>query len=353
MPLHRSASPASQARPFTPPSVESISVGYVFVTRRVPGRAVDLLREAGHDVTVWPEDLPPSPTVLRDNLLEADAALTLVTDPVGPDLLAAAPGLRVVANMAVGYDNLDAEAAAAAGVWATNTPGVLHETTADLAFALLLAAARNLVLSDRDTRDGGWITWSPTAFLGHDPYGSTLGIVGLGEIGRAGARRAAGFGMTVLAATRTPRPEVERELGVERVPLPELLSRSDFVSLHVPYGPETEGLMGATEFAAMKETAILVNTARGGVVDQDALVRALRAGAIGGAALDVTVPEPLPLDDPLYGFPNVTITPHIGSASHATRARMAEMAARNIIAVLAGEEPPNPVNRPPAPRPPA
>ena len=329
------------------------AVAYVFVTRRVPGRAVELLQEAGHDVSVWPEDLPPSPTILRDNLLEADAALTLVTDPVGPDLLADATRLRVVANMAVGYDNLDAEAAAAAGVWATNTPGVLHETTADLAFALLLAAARNLVLSDRDTRDGGWVTWSPTAFLGHDPFGATLGIVGLGEIGRAVARRAAGFGMTVLAATRTPRPEVERELGVERVSLPELLSRSDFVSLHVPYGPETEGLMGAAEFAAMKETAILVNTSRGGVVDQDALVEALRVGAIGGAALDVTVPEPLPLDHPLYGFPNVTITPHIGSASHATRARMAEMAARNIIAVLSGEEPPNPVNRPPAPRPPA
>ena len=304
-------------------------------------------------MNVWPDDLPPSPTALRDNLLEADGALTLVTDPVGPDLLGDASRLRVVANMAVGYDNLDAEAAAAAGVWATNTPGVLHETTADLAFALLLAAARNLVLSDRDTRDGGWVTWSPTAFLGHDPFGATLGIVGLGEIGRAVARRAAGFGMTVLAATRTPRPEVERELGVERVSLPELLSRSDFVSLHVPYGPETEGLMGAAEFAAMKRTAILVNTSRGGVVDQDALVEALRAGAIGGAALDVTVPEPLPLDHPLYGFPNVTITPHIGSASHATRARMAEMAARNIIAVLAGEEPPNPVNRPPAPRPPA
>ncbi len=304
-------------------------------------------------MNVWPDDLPPPAAALRENLLEADAALTLVTDPVGPDLLGDAPRLRVVANMAVGYDNVDAEAAAAAGVWATNTPGVLHETTADLAFALLLAAARNLVLSDRDTRDGGWVTWSPTAFLGHDPFGATLGIVGLGEIGRAVARRAAGFGMTVLAATRTPRPEVERELGVERVSLPELLSRSDFVSLHVPYGPETEGLMGAAEFAAMKETAILVNTSRGGVVDQDALVEALRVGAIGGAALDVTVPEPLPLDHPLYGFPNVTITPHIGSASHATRARMAEMAARNIIAVLAGEEPPNPVNRPPAPRPPA
>ncbi len=325
-------------------------MSYVFVTRRVPGRAVELLREAGHGVDVWDGEMPPGSDILRERLLEADAALTLVTDPVGPDLLAAAPRLRVVANMAVGYDNIDADAAAAAGVWATNTPGVLHETTADLAFALLLAAARNVVLGDRDTRDGGWRTWSPTAFLGHDPFGATLGIVGLGEIGRAVARRARGFGMTVLAATRTPRPGVERELGVEGVSLTELLERSDFVTLHVPYGPETEHLMGPAEFAAMKETAILVNTARGGVVDQDALVEALRTGAIGGAALDVTVPEPLPLDHPLYEFPNVVITPHIGSGSHATRARMAEMAAENIIAVLAGEEPPNPVNRPPNPR---
>ena len=297
--------------------------------------------------------MPPAPETLREHLLAADAALTMVTDPVGADLLAAATGLRVVSNMAVGYDNVDAEAAAAAGVWVTNTPGVLHETTADLAFALLLAAARNVVLSDRDTREGGWRTWSPTAFLGPDPSGATLGILGLGEIGSAVARRARGFGMTVLAATRTPRPEVERELGVERVPLPELLARSDFVSIHVPYGPETERLLGAAEFDVMKETAILVNTARGGVIDQDALVEALHAGAIGGAALDVTVPEPLPLDHPLFGFPNVVITPHIGSAGHATRARMAEMAASNIIAVLAGEEPQNPVNRPPTPRSPA
>ena len=326
-------------------------MGHVFVTRRVPGRAIEMLEEVGHDVTVWPGDFPPDPDSLREGVRGADAALTLVTDPVGADLLGAAPNLRVVANMAVGYDNVDAETAAAAGVWATNTPGVLHETTADLAFALLLAAARNVVLGDRDTRAGGWQTWSPTGFLGPDPYGATLGIAGLGEIGRAVARRARGFGMNVLAATRTPRPEVERELGVERVPFPDLLERSDFVTLHVPYGPETEGLMGAPEFAAMKETAILVNTSRGGVVDQDALVEALRAGAIGGAALDVTVPEPLPVDHPLFEFPNVVITPHIGSASHATRARMAEMAARNIIAVLAGEEPPNPVNRPPNPRP--
>lgn len=325
-------------------------MGRVFVTRRVPGRAVELLREAGHAVDVWPDETPPDADALRERLRAADAALTMVTDPIDTPLLAAAPRLRVVANMAVGHDNIDAGAAARAGVWATNTPGVLHETTADLAFALLLAAARRVAESDRDARAGGWRTWSPTAWLGTDPFGATLGIVGLGEIGRAVARRARGFGMTVLAATRTPRPDLERELGVERAALPDLLARADFVSLHVPLGPDTERLMGAAAFAAMKDDAILVNTARGGVVDQEALVDALRAGAIGGAALDVTVPEPLPPDHALFGFPNVIVTPHIGSASRATRARMAEMAARNVAAALAGEMPPNPVNRPPAPR---
>ena len=330
-----------------------VAMGHVFVSRAVPGRAVALLEEAGHEVTVWPGELPPEPPTLRQQVLNADGALTMVTDPIDADLLEAAGRLRVVANMAVGYDNIDEEAAATAGVWATNTPGVLQDTTADLTFALLLAAARNVVLSDRDTRAGGWRTWSPTAFLGHDPSGATLGVVGLGEIGQAVARRARGFGMTILAATRTARPELEAELGAERVSLDELLGRSDFVSLHVPLGPETQALLGAQEFAAMKPTAILVNTARGGVVDQDALVEALSAGTIGGAALDVTVPEPLPVDHPLLSFENVIVTPHIGSASHATRARMAEMATENIIAVLAGREPKNPVNRPPNPRGPA
>ena len=325
-------------------------MGRVFVTRRVPGRAVELLREAGHAVDVWPDETPPDADALSERLRAADAALTMVTDPIDAPLLASAPRLRVVANMAVGHDNIDVGAAARAGVWATNTPGVLHETTADLAFALLLAAARRVAESDRDARAGGWRTWSPTAWLGTDPFGATLGIVGLGEIGRAVARRARGFGMTVLAATRTPRPDLERELGVERAALPDLLARADFVSLHVPLGPDTERLMGAAAFAAMKDDAILVNTARGGVVDQEALVDALRAGAIGGAALDVTVPEPLPPDHALFGFPNVIVTPHIGSASRATRARMAEMAARNVAAALAGETPPNPVNRPSAPR---
>jgi glyoxylate reductase len=261
-------------------------------------------------------------------------------------MLAAAPSLRIIANMAVGYDNVDPAMAAEAGVWLTNTPGVLAETTADMAFALLMSAARNVVASDRDTRAGGWKTWSPSAFLGQDVHGATLGIVGLGEIGTAVARRAAGFRMRVLYTGRTRKPAAERETGALWLPLEDLLSESDFVSLHTPLTPETHHLMGAARFATMKRGAILVNTARGKVVDQDALVASLQSGHLGGAALDVTDPEPLPLDHPLYTFPNVIITPHIASASMATRSRMAEMAAANILAVLAGREPPNAVNRP-------
>lgn len=318
----------------------------VFVTRILPGRAIDLLREAGHDVDLWDHELPPPPDVLAERLSTADAALTLLTDRIDASLLASCTDLKVIANMAVGYDNVDPAEAANAGVWLTNTPGVLAETTADLAFALLLAAARRVVESDRDTRAGGWRTWSPTGFLGHDVHGATLGIVGLGEIGEAVARRARGFSMRLLYTNRSPRPEAERELGAERRPLDQLLADSDFVSIHVPLTAETRHMFGEAQFRLMKPTAIFVNTARGGVVDQDALVAALREGFIAGAGLDVTDPEPLPLSHPLFALPNVVITPHIASASVTTRSRMAEMAARNIIAVLAAEEPPNPVNRP-------
>lgn len=322
----------------------------VFITRAVPGRAVEQLEAAGHAVETWPGDLPPPPADLAAALARSDAVMAMVVDRITPEMLTAAPRLRIVANMAVGYDNIDPAAAADLGVWVTNTPGVLAETTADLAFGLLLAAARRIVESDRDTRAGGWKTWSPTGFLGVDAFGATLGIVGLGEIGEAVARRARGFKMRILYHSRTRKPALEADLGLEYRPLPELLAESDFVSLHTPLTPETRHLIDAAALAAMKPGAILVNTARGQVVDQDALVDALRAGRLGGAALDVTTPEPLPLDHPLYTFPNVIITPHIGSASRATRARMAEMAAANILAVLAGREPPNPVNRPANPR---
>lgn len=318
----------------------------IYVTRIPPGTAVETLRAAGHEVRVWPGEIPPPRDDFAAALAESDAALTMVTDRVDREMLVAAPSLRVIANMAVGYDNVDPVMAAEAGVWFTNTPGVLAETTADMAFALLMSAARNVVASDRDTRAGGWKTWSPTAFLGQDIHGATLGIVGLGEIGAAVVRRAAGFRMRILYTGRKRKPDAERETGAVWRPLDGLLGESDFVSLHTPLTQETHHLMDASRFAAMKQGAILINTARGKVVDQEALVASLTAGRLGGAALDVTDPEPLPLDHPLYRFPNVIITPHIASASMATRSRMAEMAAANILAVLAGREPPNAVNRP-------
>ncbi len=309
-----------------------------------------MLEEAGHSVETWEGELPPDPAELLRRIRAADGVLALLTDRFDASVLAQAPRLRVIANMAVGYDNVHLGDAESAGVWVTNTPGVLAQTTADLAFALLLAAARNVVASDRDTRRGGWRTWSPTGFLGPDVHGATLGIVGLGEIGREMAKRARGFAMRVLATTRTPRADDEQSLGVEHVDLDTLLAESDFVSLHMPLTPATRGVMGAENLRKMKRSAILINTARGPIVDQDALVEALRAGTIAGAALDVTDPEPLPVSHPLFGLANVIITPHIASASVATRSRMAEMAAGNIIAVLRGDGPPNAVVTPPHPR---
>ncbi len=322
----------------------------VFVTRSVPGRPLQLLESAGHSVTVWPDEMPPAGDDLTVNVQAAAGILTMVTDRIDAGLMASAPHLRVIANMAVGYDNVSPVEADAAGIWLTNTPGVLAETTADLAFGLLMDAARNLSASDRDTRAGGWKTWSPTAFLGHDIYRATLGIIGLGEIGEAMARRARGFSMRILYASRTRKPAAESSLGLEWRSFEEVLAASDFLSLHVPLTPETRHLISRKELALMKPGAVLVNTTRGAVVDQDAVVESLSAGHLGGAALDVTDPEPLPLGHPLYGFPNVVITPHIGSASLTTRAKMAEMAAANIVEVLAGREPLNPVNKPPKPR---
>lgn len=325
-------------------------MGRVFITRAVPGDAVERLRTHGHEVQTWPEPLPPPADALAAALAESDGALTTVVDRISPEMIQASSRLRIVANMAVGYDNIDPAKAGGLGVWVTNTPGVLAETTADFAWALLMAAARNVVASDRDTRAGGWKTWSPTGFLGPDVHGATLGIVGLGEIGQAMARRATGFGMRVLYASRSPKRAAEVALGCTNAGLDELLRGSDFVTLHTPLNAETRGLIGRRELALMKPSAILVNTSRGPVVDQDALVDALRAGAIAGAALDVTDPEPLPVEHPLYGFSNVIITPHIASASLATRSKMAAMAADNIIAVLDGREPLNAVNRPLKPR---
>jgi glyoxylate reductase len=296
------------------------------------------------EVFVWPEESPPPHEEIVRRTVDADALLTMLSDRIDAEVLDAGRRLRVVANMAVGYDNIDVPAATERGILVTNTPGVLTETTADLAWALLLAAARRVAEGDRLTRTGGWKAWHPSFLLGRDVHGATLGIVGLGQIGLAVARRARGFDMRLLYHSRTRRPEAEAELGLEFVELEQLLKESDFVSLHVFLSPQTRHLIGERELALMKPTAILVNTTRGPVVDQRALYRALKDRRIAAAGLDVAEEEPIPLDDPLLTLDNVTITPHVGSASVATRGKMAAMAVENVLAALRGEQPPNCVN---------
>jgi lactate dehydrogenase-like 2-hydroxyacid dehydrogenase len=315
----------------------------VFVTRHLPGRALDVLREAT-DVDLWEDDLPPPADELRKRTANARGLLCLLTDRIDAALLDAAPRLAVVSNMATGFDNVDVPAANERGVLITRTPGVLSETTADFAFALILAAARRIVEGDRYTRDGRWQTWGPETLLGQDIYGATLGIVGLGGIGREVAKRAPGFGMRILYTGPSPKPDAEQELSAEYRTLEDLLAESDFVSLHAPLTEATRGMINAESLRLMKPTAILVNTGRGPLVEQAALYEALRDGVIAFAALDVTDPEPMPADDPLLQLPNVIVTPHIASASVATRSRMALLAAENLLAALRGAMPEHTVN---------
>lgn len=312
----------------------------VFVTRALPGANAPARLEAVADVDAWSLERPPTYAELRDAARACDGLLTMLTERVDRALLEDGPRIRVVANMAVGYDNIDVAAATERGVLVTNTPGVLTETTADLAFALLLAAARRLPEGEQAVRHGEWGPWHPSWLLGRDVHGATLGIVGPGRIGAAVARRAHGFGMTVLYHGRR---RVEDFPG-ERVSFDSLLERADFISVHVPLNPETEHMFDTRAFARMQAHAIFVNTARGGVVDQVALRDALVERKIGGAALDVTTPEPLPPDDPLLRAPNLIVTPHLGSATEQTRARMAELAVDGLLAGLAGERPQHLVN---------
>lgn len=316
----------------------------VFVTRLIPEPGLEILRRHA-EVEVWPGEEPPPDEVLRAKAGEVDGLLTMVTDRVDRALLEAAPRLKVVSNMAVGYDNVDVAAATERGIPVCHTPGVLTDTTADFAFGLLMAVARRVVEADKFVRAGRWRTWGPMAFLGYDIHGATLGIVGLGRIGLGVAERAQGFRMRVLYYDPVRRPEAEARLGLEYVGrLEDLLPRCDFVSIHVPLTRETYHLFGEAQLRLMKPTAILVNTARGPIVDPRALYRALTEGWIAGAGLDVTEPEPIPPDDPLLTLDNVVVTPHIASASHATRARMAVLAAENLVAVLSGGRPKHCVN---------
>jgi glyoxylate reductase len=316
----------------------------IFVTRELPGEGISRLKRAGMSVDVWPQKEPPPLAALHGGAAAVDGLLTMLTERVDMDLLDAAPGVRIVSNMAVGYDNIDVALASRRGVLITNTPGVLTDTTADLAFALILAVARRIVEGDRVVREGGWGPWHPSFLLGRDVHGATLGIVGMGQIGQAVARRAAGFGMRILYSGRERRPSLEEEFGAEWRPLDDLLRESDFVSLHLALNSQTRGFFGARELALMKPTAFLINTARGGIVDQAALVEALRERRIAGAGLDVAVVEPVPLDDPLLALDNLVITPHVGSATVETRTKMADLAVENLIAFFEGRRPPFCVN---------
>lgn len=300
--------------------------------------------EAELEVELWPGGDPPPPDVLLAEAARSQGILVNIADHVDASVLEAASGLRIVSQMAVGYDNIDVATATEHGVLVTNTPGVLTDATADMAFALLLAQARRLPEGQKAILAAEWGEWKPWFLLGRDLTGKTLGIVGLGAIGMAVARRALGFGMRIVYNSRQRKPEAEAELGVEWRELPALLAESDYVSLHMALNDETRGMIGVAELAGMKQDAVLINTARGGVVDQAALVAALRDGTIGGAGLDVFETEPLAADDALMSFDNVVVAPHLGSATVETRTRMSDLAVDNLLAFFRGERPPCCVN---------
>lgn len=313
----------------------------VYITRKLPDEVVDPLRDK-FNVRMWEsEDIVVPRDVLLKEVVEVDALWTVISEAVDKELFVAAPKLKVVANMAVGYNNIDVEAAKEHGVIVTNTPGVLTETTADLAFALLLATARRVTESENDLRQGNWLSWSPMGYTGMDVGGTTMGIIGMGRIGEAVGRRAKGFDMRVLYHNRSRKPEAEEQFGFEYTELATLLKESDHVVIFAPYLPETVGMIGERELSLMKNTATLINAARGGIVDETALYNALKKGEIWAAGLDVFETEPILMDHPLLSLPNVTVLPHIGSASIKTRLAMMELNATAIEAVLEGKEPNN------------
>ena len=317
----------------------------VFVARKMAQEALDMIADAT-EMELWEDELPPPRDVLLNKVKDIDGLLSLLTDKVDAELMDAAPRLKIVSNMAVGFDNINVPEATKRGILVGNTPGVLTETTADFAWALIMATGRRVAEGDRWTRSGKWKTWGPMILLGYDIHHATLGIVGCGRIGLEIAKRAKGFDMKIMYYDTVRRkPEEEKEYGLEYVSkLHDLLSRADFVTVHVPLMAETRHLISTAEFAAMKPTAVFVNSSRGPVVDQKALYEALESGQIFAAGLDVTEVEPIPMDDPLLTLDNITIAPHIASASVATRTKMATMAAANLIAGLKGEMPPNCVN---------
>ena len=316
----------------------------VYITREIPERGLKIIKER-FDAEVWPEYAPtPKETMIR-KVAEVDALASLLSDKVDAEVFNAAPKLKIVSQMAVGFDNIDVNEATKRGIYVTNTPGVLTETTADFAWTLLMAVARRVVEADKYVRTGKWkVSWHPSMLVGRDVYGATIGIVGAGRIGSAVARRAKGFNMKILFYDVVPRPELERELGAKPVDLETLLRGSDFVSVHVPLMKATYHLVNEERLRLMKKTTYLINNSRGPVVDEKALYKALKEGWIAGAALDVFEQEPTPVDNRLLKLDNVVVAPHISSASYETRSKMAEMVAENLVAFFEGRKPPNLVN---------
>jgi glyoxylate reductase len=315
----------------------------VYVTRELPERGLKIIKKH-FDAEVWPEYAPPPKKVIIEKARNVDALATLLSDKIDAEVFDAAPKLKIVAQMAVGFDNIDISEATKRGIYVTNTPEVLTDTTADFAWALLLAVARRVVEADKYVRSGQWkVGWHPMMLQGRDVHGATLGVIGAGRIGFAVAKRATGFDMKILFYDVVPRPEMEK-LGAKKVDMDTLLRESDFVSIHVPLMKETYHLINEEKLKLMKKTAYLINNSRGPVVDEKALYKALKEGRIAGAALDVFEQEPTPLDNPLLKLDNVVVAPHISSASYETRSRMAEMVAENLVAFFNGEKPPNLVN---------
>lgn len=315
----------------------------VFLTRELPPESMRLLSEAA-DLTYNQEDRTLTKQEVIDGVQNADGLICLLNDNIDQEIITSGPNLRVVANFAVGYNNIDVEAATLRGLPVTNTPGVLTDSTADMAWALLMDAARRVSEGDRMVRTGQWAGWGPLQLLGADITGSTLGIIGFGRIGQAVAKRARGFEMRICYWNRTRlSKEQEAAFGVEYLPMNELLSESDFVSVHVALNESTRHLIGAKEFEVMKPSACLINTARGPVVDEGALVTALKQGDIASAGLDVYEQEPL-LEPGLYDLENVVLAPHLGSATIGTRTKMGNMAVENCLMACSGQRPTNLVN---------
>jgi len=316
----------------------------VYVTREMPERGLSIIKQR-FEAEVWQDYAPLPKKTIIEKAAKVDALATLLSDQIDAEVFDAAPNLKIVAQMAVGFDNIDVKEATKRGIYVTNTPGVLTETTADFAWALLMAVARRVVEADKYVRLGKWkVGWHPMMMQGRDVYGATIGIVGLGRIGCAIAKRAKGFDMTVLYYDVIRRPDFEKEYYIQFTQLDTLLQKADFVTINVPLTKETHHLMNEEKLRLMKKTAYLINNARGPIVDEKALYKALKDGWIAGAALDVFEQEPTPVQNPLLKLDNVVVAPHISSASYETRSRMAEMVAENLVAFFEGKTPPNLIN---------